>query len=46
MAVSPEFRDEEVREVWRQAKVEGAEIEDLELVLDDNYDLMEHIVSP
>ena len=39
MAVTPGFDPNQARELWRQAVSEGAEINDLEQVLDDNYDL-------
>ena len=40
MAVSSDYSKEEVRQLWRQAKQQGAEIDDLEKVLEDNYDLL------
>ena len=39
MAVTPEFGVEQAREMWRDARLGGAELNDLELVLDDDYDL-------
>lgn len=39
MAVTPEFGADEARELWRQARNAGADINDIEKVLDDNYDL-------
>ena len=39
MAVTPGFDPNQARELWRQAVSEGAQISDLEQVLDDNYDL-------
>ncbi len=39
MAVSSEYSEEEAKKVWQEAERDGADLADLPLVLDDDYDL-------